>query len=75
MLETVDVGSRTLRSYRGVAPDHVLDELVQEAERMRGARVLHVNATPYGGRPRAAPVRRPAPQRPGPRGRLADHPR
>jgi trehalose synthase len=49
MLETVDVGSRTLRSYRGVAPDHVLDELVQEAERMRGARVLHVNATPMEG--------------------------
>lgn len=49
MLETVDVGSRTLRSYRGVAPDHVLDELVQAAERLRGARVLHVNATPYGG--------------------------
>lgn len=49
MLETVDVGSRTLRSYRSVAPDHVLDELVQAAERLRGARVLHVNATPYGG--------------------------
>ena len=49
MLESVDVGSRTLRSYRGVAPDHVLDDLVQEAERLRGARVLHVNATPYGG--------------------------
>jgi trehalose synthase len=49
MLESVDVGSRTLRSYRGVAPDHVLDDLVREAERLRGARVLHVNATPYGG--------------------------
>ena len=49
MLETVDVGSRTLRSYRGVAPDHVLDELLREAGRLRGARVLHVNATPYGG--------------------------
>lgn len=49
MLESVDVGSRTLRSYRGVAPDHVLDDLVQEAARLRGARVLHVNATPFGG--------------------------
>lgn len=29
MLETVEVGSRTLRSYRGIAPNHVLDELVQ----------------------------------------------
>ena len=49
MLESVDVGSRTLGSYRGVAPDRVLDDLVQEAERLHGARVLHVNATPYGG--------------------------
>jgi trehalose synthase len=49
MLETVDVGSRTLGSYRGLAPDHVLDELIQEAKRLRGARVLHINATPYGG--------------------------
>jgi trehalose synthase len=49
MLESVDVGSRTLHSYRGAAPDHVLDDLIQEAERLRGARVLHVNATPYGG--------------------------
>lgn len=49
MLETVDVGSRTVASYRGVAPDHLLDALVREAEPLRGARVLHVNATPYGG--------------------------
>lgn len=49
MLELVDVGSRTLASYRGIAPDHLLDELAAEAGRLRGARVLHINATPYGG--------------------------
>lgn len=49
MLESVDVGTRGLDSYRGVAPDHLLDDLLQEAEAFRGARVLHVNATPYGG--------------------------
>lgn len=49
MLETVDVGSRTIASYRGVAPDQLLDALAAEAEHLRGARVLHVNATPYGG--------------------------
>lgn len=49
MLELVDVGSRTLGSYRGVAPHHLLDDLVKEAEQLRGSRVLHVNATPYGG--------------------------
>ena len=49
MLELVDVGSRVLDSYRGVAPDDLLEDLVAEAECLRGARVLHVNATPYGG--------------------------
>jgi trehalose synthase len=49
MLQTVDVGERSLESYRGVAPDDILDELEREAEGLRGARVLHVNATPYGG--------------------------
>lgn len=49
MLESVDVGTHGLDSYRGVAPDHLLDDLLQEAEALRGARVLHVNATPYGG--------------------------
>ena len=49
MLESVDVGPRSLESYRGVAPDHVLEALRAAAERVRGARVLHVNATPYGG--------------------------
>jgi trehalose synthase len=49
MLELVDVGPRSLRAYRGVAPDAVLDDLLRHAEHLRGARVLHVNATPYGG--------------------------
>ncbi len=49
MLELVDVGSRSVASYRGVAPDHLLDELMRRASELRGARVLHVNATPYGG--------------------------
>lgn len=49
MLESIDVGSTSLDSYRGVAPDHLLDELKRQATRLRGARVLHVNATAYGG--------------------------
>jgi trehalose synthase len=49
MLELIDVGPRSLSAYRGVAPDAVLDDLVRHAEDLRGARVLHVNATPYGG--------------------------
>ncbi len=49
MLDLVDVGRRTLESYRGVAPDSLLDALRPAAETLRGARVLHLNATPYGG--------------------------
>lgn len=49
MLEHIDVGERSVESYRGIAPDAVLDALISVAGRLRGARVLHVNATPYGG--------------------------
>ncbi|MBI3185865.1 MAG: glycosyltransferase [Myxococcales bacterium] len=49
MLDLVDVGERQLESYRGIAPDALLDGLRREAGPLRGARVLHVNATPYGG--------------------------
>jgi trehalose synthase len=49
MLELVDVGGRSLESCRGVAPDHLLEGLREVAKGLRGARVLHVNATPYGG--------------------------
>lgn len=49
MLETVEVGQRTIDAYRGLAPDPLLDDLSAKAEGLRGARILHVNATPYGG--------------------------
>lgn len=49
MLEFVDVGERTLESYRSVAPDAVLDNLRELSGHLRGVRVLHVNATSYGG--------------------------
>lgn len=49
MLQNVDVGTRSLAAYRGVAPDRILDALVAAAEPLRGKRVVHVNATPYGG--------------------------
>lgn len=49
MLELVDIGSRSLASYEGVAPPDQLEALRRAADALRGARVLHVNATPYGG--------------------------
>ena len=49
MLQSVDTGERSLEAYRGVAPDDTLEQLRIVADRLRGARVLHINATPYGG--------------------------
>jgi trehalose synthase len=49
MLELVDVGESSLESYRGAAPDELLDAVARAARALRGARVLHLNATPYGG--------------------------
>jgi hypothetical protein len=49
MLQSVDIGERSLDAYRGAAPEATIDELRRQAEDLRGARVLHINATPYGG--------------------------
>lgn len=49
MLQSVDIGERSLDAYRGVAPAATLDELRRQAEDLHGARVVHINATPYGG--------------------------
>jgi len=49
MLKLVDVGPRSLEDYRRIAPDHILDALLAVAKDLRGARVAHINATPYGG--------------------------
>jgi trehalose synthase len=39
MLELVDVGERSLASYRGVAPGELLDAVEQAAAALRGARI------------------------------------
>ncbi|MBN1208223.1 MAG: glycosyltransferase [Myxococcaceae bacterium] len=49
MLDLVDLGKRSFAAYRGIAPDEQLDEALHLAERLRGVRCLHLNATPYGG--------------------------
>jgi len=48
-LQTVEVGERSLAAYFNVVPIHILEALDREAERLRGARILQLNATPYGG--------------------------
>jgi len=49
MLQRVDVGKRSLDAYRGVVPEATLAQLSAFAATLRGVRVLHLNATPYGG--------------------------
>lgn len=50
MLEKVEVQRRrSLDDYRGVATDSLLMEIRDLAESLRGARVVHVNATAFGG--------------------------
>jgi trehalose synthase len=49
VLETVDVGDWPIEAYRGIAPEGILDELERVAKGLQGARVLELNATPYGG--------------------------
>ena len=48
-LRLVEAAPRRLDDYRGIAPDELLDESVALAAALDGARVLQVNATPFGG--------------------------
>jgi len=49
MLQRVAVGRWSLDAYRGIVPEHILEELREHARALRGARVLQINATAYGG--------------------------
>lgn len=49
MLRDVAVGRWSLEAYRGTVPEETLEELYEHARALRGARVLQINATAYGG--------------------------
>jgi trehalose synthase len=49
MLETVDVGVQCIDCYQASAGAEAVAQLKTLAAPLRGARVLHLNATPYGG--------------------------
>jgi glycosyltransferase involved in cell wall biosynthesis len=49
VLQKVTVGRWALDSYDGIAPPAIMAELREHAQALRGARILHVNATAYGG--------------------------
>ena len=49
MLELVDVGKQSISGYERSAGREAIELLRELASPLRGARVLHVSATPYGG--------------------------
>ncbi|HYM54771.1 MAG TPA: glycosyltransferase [Solirubrobacteraceae bacterium] len=49
MLQRVAVGRWSLDAYREIVPAGILEELHEHARALNGARILHVNATAYGG--------------------------
>jgi trehalose synthase len=49
MLQQVHVGRIGIDAYEVAAGGEVVDQLKELAKPLRGIRVLHVNATPYGG--------------------------
>lgn len=49
MLESVDVGRQSIGDYEATAGREAAERLRILAEPLSGARVLHLNATPYGG--------------------------
>lgn len=49
MLESVDVGRHSVEPYEATVGSELVSRLRVLAEPLRGMRVLHLNATPYGG--------------------------
>jgi len=49
MLQLVDVGPQSLEKYEPIAGRDAVDELRQLTAPLRGSRVAHISATPYGG--------------------------
>jgi len=49
MLQTVDIGVESLNNYRSFIAEEKVEEIKKLAHELRGARILHLNATPYGG--------------------------
>src|SRR5919108_4067513 len=49
MLETVDVGTQDLNLYERSAGAEAVAQLRELSAPLEGVRILHINATPYGG--------------------------
>ncbi len=49
MLDQVPLGAKRLSDYRPIVGDEVVEEIRELAQPLQGARVVHINATAYGG--------------------------
>jgi trehalose synthase len=49
LLQRVNAGHKSLADYRSIIRRELYEELRELSERLRGVRVLHVNATSFGG--------------------------
>ena len=49
MLQRVNAGNKSLADYRSIIQRELYEELQGLSERLKGVRVLHVNATSFGG--------------------------
>ena len=49
MLHRVNPGNKSLSDYRSIIRQELYDEITGLAERLAGKRVLHINATSFGG--------------------------
>ena len=49
MLQRVEVAAKSLEDYRPIVGDEVIAEIHELAESLQGARVVHINATAFGG--------------------------
>jgi hypothetical protein len=49
MLSSIPTAPKTLESYRPLVGDEATDEILALAEPLKGARVVSVNSTPFGG--------------------------
>ena len=49
MLEQVELASKSLNDYRPIVGDEVIDEIQTLALPLKGKRIVHVNATAFGG--------------------------
>lgn len=49
MLQKVDVQGKSLKDYQSIAGADIVEQIREAARPLKGARVVHINATAYGG--------------------------